>query len=710
MARLTHGELDVVRSGLEKLVFKVLGTADANVLSSIESNLHNGFDRCKLVEGLAYFIEDRKALRIGDKVEDFVDNYRNHGQQFGTAAVDAPGTESALAGEAPKKRSYASGDMADTTKSLDSKRAKCKDDNNGQISSNNGSERKSACKNTDVAGKLSPDHIQLMMENAQRQIEERKKKLLTMKNSKIGNIPASAIAAADAVSAKISAATAAVVAASDAAHSAATNAGVSQGVSTNPLAMPGAGTAVITDVERTKKIAQLQEQIRVKLSGTLANVFPQPQVAHEKPKPLILDAEGRTVDGSGRTVVVPQLTPTLKANIRAKKRESTKNQQASERVQNEEAGETQFHDDRIALKPAIRSKRALRFHEPGKFQQLAERMRMKVQLEKLQNEISQIARKTGISSATKLALIAPKAESHSNEVPLMEWWDSVILSDDLNTIDEKGNISIRESSITNLIEHPTQMRPPNESSRAVYLPVFLTKKERKKLRRQNRREAWKEEQEKIRLGLEPPPEPKLRISNLMRVLGTEAVQDPTKIEAHVREQMAKRQKLHEEANAARKLTDDQRREKKVRKMKEDTTLGVHVAVYRIRELQDQQSKKFKVETNAKQLFLTGVCVLFRDCCVVVVEGGPKQQKKYRRLMLHRIKWEEDFVKNADGNEIPNACVLVWEGTNQRRNFGEFKYKSFPLEKSARDFFQKHHVEHYWDLAYSGAVLEASEDA
>lgn len=114
----------------------------------------------------------------------------------------------------------------------------------------------------------------------------------------------------------------------------------------------------------------------------------------------------------------------------------------------------------------------------------------------------------------------------------------------------------------------------------IYMPVFLTKKERKKLRRQNRREAWKEEQEKIRLGLEPPPEPKLRISNLMRVLGTEAVQDPTKIEAHVRQQMAKRLKAHEDANAARRLTADQRREKKARKLKEDTSLGVHVAVYR----------------------------------------------------------------------------------------------------------------------------------
>ena len=76
----------------------------------------------------------------------------------------------------------------------------------------------------------------------------------------------------------------------------------------------------------------------------------------------------------------------------------------------------------------------------------------------------------------------------------------------------------------------------------VTLGVYLTKKEQKKLRRQTRREAQKELQEKVRLGLMPPPEPKVRISNLMRVLGTEAVQDPTKVEAHVRAQMAKRQK------------------------------------------------------------------------------------------------------------------------------------------------------------------------
>ncbi|XP_065354641.1 U4/U6 small nuclear ribonucleoprotein Prp3-like [Calliphora vicina] len=195
----------------------------------------------------------------------------------------------------------------------------------------------------------------------------------------------------------------------------------------------------------------------------------------------------------------------------------------------------------------------------------------------------------------------------------------------------------------------------------------------------------------------------------MRVLGTEAVQDPTKIEDHVRGQMAKRQKAHEDANNDRKLTAEQKSEKKVRKIKEDTSCGVHVSVYRIRDLQDNASKKFKVETNAKHLHMTGTVVLFRDCCVVVVEGGPKQQKKYRRFMLHRIKWEEDMVKGPDGQEVPNSCVLVYEGTSQRRHFGEIKFKIFPMEKMAREFFQKHQVEQYWDLSYSGAVLEASTD-
>lgn len=613
---LSRKEIDELKPDLERISTKVVGSIDDRVISVFERGLYNGYDKEKFTNKLSSIVDSKKATKLSEKVYSILDYYRE------------PKT---------KKRHH------DEAEEESNKKLKTKHEEPETITA-----------------ALSSNQIKLMMENAQRQIEERKKKLEELKPSE-------------------------------------------------------------TD-ERQRKIAELQRQIQAKLSGSLGSVlnplnpaFLAIQKPADKPRPLILDEEGRTVDTSGREINIQTLTPTLKANIRAKKKETFKHQQTEKAIEEAKTTEPTFYDERIMAKSAIRGKRSLRFHEPGKFQQMAERMRMKAQLERLQNEISQIARKTGISSATKLALIAPKTDVHNEETPQYgyEWWDSVILTDDLNKMTASGKISIREQAITNLIEHPTQIRPPNDPLRPAYLPVFLTKKERKKLRRQNRREAWKEEQEKIRLGLIEPPEPKLKISNLMRVLGNEAVQDPTKIEAHVREQMAKRQKEHEEANSSRKLTDEQKRDKKVKKLKEDTSMGVQVSVYRVRDLHNVQSKKFKVETNAKQLFMTGVVILFRDCCVIVVEGGPKQQKRYRRLMMHRIKWEEDLIKcseaTVDGEkEVPNSCKLVWDGKVPRRCFGEIKFKFFTMEKLVREFFQKHHCEHYWDLAYSGAVLEASD--
>uniref|UniRef100_G3RBJ7 U4/U6 small nuclear ribonucleoprotein Prp3 n=1 Tax=Gorilla gorilla gorilla TaxID=9595 RepID=G3RBJ7_GORGO len=337
------------------------------------------------------------------------------------------------------------------------------------------------------------------------------------------------------------------------------------------------------------------------------------------------------------------------------------------------------------------------------------------QLEKLQAEISQAARKTGIHTSTRLALIAPKKELKEGDIPEIEWWDSYIIPNGFDLTEENPK---REDyfGITNLVEHPAQLNPPVDNDTPVTLGVYLTKKEQKKLRRQTRREAQKELQEKVRLGLMPPPEPKVRISNLMRVLGTEAVQDPTKVEAHVRAQMAKRQKAHEEANAARKLTAEQRKVKKIKKLKEDISQGVHISVYRVRNLSNP-AKKFKIEANAGQLYLTGVVVLHKDVNVVVVEGGPKAQKKFKRLMLHRIKWDEQTsnTKGDDDEESDeeavkktNKCVLVWEGTAKDRSFGEMKFKQCPTENMAREHFKKHGAEHYWDLALSESVLESTD--
>lgn len=197
----------------------------------------------------------------------------------------------------------------------------------------------------------------------------------------------------------------------------------------------------------------------------------------------------------------------------------------------------------------------------------------------------------------------------------------------------------------------------------------------------------------------------------MRVLGTQAVQDPTKIEEHVREQVAKRKREHEESNAARKLTDEQRKEKRIRKIKEDITLGVHVSVYRVLNLTNA-SKKYKVETNAKQLMMTGIAVIYKNINIVVVEGGPKQQKKYRRLMMNRIKWSEDSVpkEHCEGDEeVENKCILVWQGTVKQRAFNDFKIKVSPNESFARELFKNHGVSTYFDLAFSVSILD-NEDS
>ena len=63
----------------------------------------------------------------------------------------------------------------------------------------------------------------------------------------------------------------------------------------------------------------------------------------------------------------------------------------------------------------------------------------------------------------------------------------------------------------------------------------------------------------------------------------------------------------------------------------------------------------------------GCAVLYKDVNIVVVEGGSKSVKKFKRLMLHRIKWEDEKDSDDDDEEDEAAaskktapCVLVWE--------------------------------------------------
>lgn len=79
--------------------------------------------------------------------------------------------------------------------------------------------------------------------------------------------------------------------------------------------------------------------------------------------------------------------------------------------------------------------------------------------------------------------------------------------------------------------------------------------------------------------------------------------------------------------------------------------------------------------------------------------------------LDANKNKTSFLLALESNveKPPNRCSLVWEGIVKERNFGEIRIRQCPLEKQAREHFQKHGVEHYWDMAYSGAILEIDED-
>ncbi|VDN60251.1 unnamed protein product [Dracunculus medinensis] len=371
----------------------------------------------------------------------------------------------------------------------------------------------------------------------------------------------------------------------------------------------------------------------------------------------------------------------------------------------------EYLDPRIKLKSAQRKQRSIIFHEKGEFENLAHRERASARLALLQSEVAQIAKKTGMSSSVKLAMLTPSSTSTVNDIPEIEWWDEIVLeNNDYDSIPDKMLGDERYSrTISNLVEHPIQLKPPDEPLQPQYLKVYLTARERKKIRRQNRKETQKEQTEKIRLGLIKAPEPKVKLSNLMRVLGSEAIQDPTKMEAHVRKQIAERQRKHHIENQQRKLTKEQKTEKKIKKIKEDTSLAVHTAVYKVKSL-SHPAKKFKVEMNAKQLHMTGCILLHGNINLVIVEGGPKQQKAFKNLMMNRIKWSDEIIgqkKEAESKDVPgerNECVLIWEGLTKRRTFNEIKILTATLEKQARELLDKHGIAHFWDLAYSTTLL------
>ncbi|EDL47295.1 hypothetical protein, conserved [Plasmodium vivax] len=347
------------------------------------------------------------------------------------------------------------------------------------------------------------------------------------------------------------------------------------------------------------------------------------------------------------------------------------------------------------------------------------------------------------SSISSVYLEVNKLMGKRSENILLLQSNEIIINDELYKINVK--------KITNYVEHPISLNEDKKEEK-ITPHMFLTPLERKKLRKRKRQEKEREKQDKIRIGLMPPPPPKMKLSNLMRVLGDSAVSQPSRIELEVRQQMKERELRHFKQNQERKLNPEEKSKKKMKKWKCDPNQENEVLVIYISNLSNKKHV-FKIDINAQQLHLTGVCVMTVLYNFIIVEGKHIAIERYKRLIFRRIKWNEDeYNEDEEGDDeddeeeeeeegggargidhdhnngnlkekadrsksksnfdaqadYPNdganvhlnqgcTCSLIWSGTVKKKNFLNWKMIIAKTEVEVTDYLQRHDALHYYHI-------------
>ncbi len=356
-----------------------------------------------------------------------------------------------------------------------------------------------------------------------------------------------------------------------------------------------------------------------------------------------------------------------------------------------------FLDKRLPTEPSSHRPRQLKFKAAGEASEEAEKERQAALQRQLQREIAQLTAEAEIVDA---GIVADLLQSENGKV---EWWDAPFLTvkNELN-FDMLGNLIQRPSLhfLTSTNSHASSSSPATQT-----LNIYLTKDERKKLRRQRRLEVQRELQEKIALGLMPPPPPKVKLSSLPRMLaqpgnqlGNESVADPTRLAAEIKAQSDARAAAHQEANQNRALTPEERAAKKYRKFAELDAESVHVAVFRVNDRFEDGAIRFKVLMNAEQSHLHGRLLVGPEFSLLVAEGGPKGIKRFRHLLQERM------LKQT----FPGWAQLLWSGEQlQFDSFAEdaagkkpFALLSFENDFDASEAAKAAGILSYWTLAKS----------
>eukprot|EP01041_Mallomonas_annulata_P005310 gene5310-10621_t len=521
-------------------------------------------------------------------------------------------------------------------------------------------------------------------------------------------------------------------------------------------------------------------------------------------RPLLLDSEGREIDERGQLVKLGDQIKTLAANVAVgQARRKVDNPYLAHRLPPPVAVGTvtgtesvlvpaveplvPVVDDRLkTVKKVNRAKRAFNFVEEGSF---ADKERLKEERKIIAGYTSgrrapQVAddkdregdgegvgdvegggtdTTTTPSTATATAVVHVPPPCDEGIIPVMEWWDEALLPKGVReerkrsraAQDKEDDCALRALQHTKTykyIQHPLPVKPLGGEKGDEPMPIFLTKKERKWIRRTARESREREKRDKMMMGLIP-------------VLGEQAVSDPSKVEQRVMRQMQQRVMNHEMRNQARKLTPAERKEKKRKKLHEDTSRQVVVAVFRVKDFSNLKHR-FKVDVNAQQYNLSGIVLLCSGSTtnLIVVEGGPRGIRRFIKLMLNRIHWDtmetvtgagagtggfneddegdddrgedgSDNEEEKDNNNIQgmalgmdnsdnnhnmtgsgsgtsamqsscsdNRCDLLWQGIVAKRTFHAFRFQECRTAAAARKVLEAKGTAHYWDTAMRADTL------
>jgi U4/U6 small nuclear ribonucleoprotein PRP3 len=351
-------------------------------------------------------------------------------------------------------------------------------------------------------------------------------------------------------------------------------------------------------------------------------------------------------------------------------------------------------------------KRVINFesiNEPGKQRLRGQELRERLRAERIEREKEEELKRLNLIPNVELG--EDKYIEYALDVPpYVEWWDKGYLKNGgRKGYDERLGEDDEDFNISSYIHHPVPTNPPWTRFIGDVKPMFLTKKEQRKMRKNRRMIEMRDKQDRVKLGLSMAPEPKVKLKNLVNVLTNESIKNPTEVEMKVRQDIAERKAEHERMNLERKLNKEDKKEKIERKLNEDISKGIYSCVFGIRKLANPKHA-YKVDMNAKQHGLNGVCVSVPSrgsLGLVIIEGGQKSVEKYRRLMMNRIDWTVNERKRGDDENAPlenlanNLCELIWEG--EIEDFRFRKWSSYKFDDGGRviEFLMKHGVDNYW---------------